>query len=667
MNRRSPLIGMVAVILLVGTQAWAQDARAGGESAEWWKAQRDVVDVLMEERADFADLLARVRAKPRSAQEAMFRLNVLMRGGMNEEARETLSQLRELSPDLSNHQIGGIYYAACDEFSSWDLAQAVVEVFASNISQLALENRLLKHFEEAGWSVEKVDRWLADMPTGIENFWVKERLRFNVVRGRGDWLVRELVDRVKGNPQDIAGAIALLDGLIYARHTGEEKWDLSWMAETTKPTRATEAESIALRLKTLGQLAAAITFYSQAIETPLTDEEVHDRGMMCQVMVSPGTLRATFAAHARDGMAECLLTLGRNDEAQKWMVEADDIRQKHKLGRNAFFAGRVQAGSGQRTVEERIEEQEKKSEDDPEYWRERARYFRGRGEPALEEEALVKGLALTTPQPRPARPGKGYADSRSSLLRDYARFLARVDRTGEAVALLRKEIAKAPAGSASAEAAARLLAFDFQKHISVDDESLWNWLANRPRWEHVEERLLWRMLERARRDDLDKHFSRAEELTTGKHPSRAQTLGWIMNRMGFPKRSIPLLQRAVQEGLDENSREGAAFALFESYLDTHDWRRAEAIFPNAAKRLTPREVSDWYARIAVAAAKAGANAEAMRIWRAVAKVNPAEMRALDDLVKAGLRDELAAFYREMRKSMPSSEIPARALEVIHAR
>jgi len=387
--------------------------------------------------------------------------------------------------------------------------------------------------------------------------------------------------------------------------------------------------------------------------------------MMCAAMVPPETLRAMFAVRAREEMAECLLKLGRKDEAQKWMVDAADIRKKRNLGRNALFAGQVQAQSGQRTIEGRIKEEKKKSKKDPAYWQDRARYYRGRKEPALEEDALQKGLALTTPRTaEPQRHSRGHTDWRRRLLGDYARFLKREKRIGDAVALLRKELKDAPALSESAAEAARRLAFDFAREIRAADTVLWNWIASRPKWEHTEERLLWRLLESAEPDDLDRHFIRAEQLVPGQDPSRASTLGWIVNRMHFPKRSIPLLKYAVEKAQDKDLKERTSFTLFESYLDVGDWKHAEELFPEAAKRLTPKELPKWYARVAVAAAKAGAKSDAMRIWRRVANVNLSRIYGLEDMVKAEMADELKDFYREMSRQMPSSEAPARALKML---
>jgi tetratricopeptide (TPR) repeat protein len=541
------------------------------------------------------------------------------------------------------------------------MARAVVEVFADNVSELSLDNRLLKHFTDSGWTIDRVDQWLASRPKGVKGFWVKERLRFNTHHGRGEALERELAERVRANSKDITEAVVFLDGLALAHAGRQEKPDLAWIVETIKPELATDATEIASRLVTLENWKTAAEFYRQAIATSLTDEEVKRLAMMYQVFMPETNIRASFAAHTREGLADCLLKMEQAGEAQKWMLEASDIREKNHLGRNALFAGQVQDASGQRVIEGQMKAEEQASAMDPKYWYERAQYYRGRREATQEQNALTKGLALTTPQPEPEQRTKGYMDWRSRLLADYAHFLAREKREEEAVVLLRKEIAESPANSESSTRAANMLAFDFEKQLRVDDAVLWNWLKNRPKWEYTEERLLWRMLEKANRNDLDGHFSRAEKLASGNDPSRAHTLGWIENRMAFPKRSIPLLEYAVKKAQDKELKDRAVFSLFESYLDTGDWQCAEAVFPDASQRLTPKELPDWYSRIAVLAAKAGAKADAMRIWSRVANLDLSATSAIEQLVTAGLRNELIGFYRDMQKMIPSSEIPEKVL------
>ncbi len=637
----------------------------GQETADWDEAQRNVNVTLLQQGTSIAKLAADVKdMKPENPQDAMFKLCVLMRAGMNKESIETLRQLKKLAPNLANRQIESIYYNACKNDYEWDVARATIELFAENISTVELKYRLLKHFQNSGWTVDEVDRWLDDMPKGKDNFWLKQRLRFKVENGLGDELLKEISNAVRENPEDIEGAIAFLNILAEAGLKGEKRLDLSWMAEIIKPKSATEARGIASGLMNLYQRTEAMKFYRQAIDIPLTDEETEYLGWTVAVYVPPEKLRAMFAVSVREGLAECLLALDKKNQAQKWMVEADDIREKYDLGRGALFAGHVQAESGQRTIENRIKDEEKQSENDPQYWRDRAQYYRGRNEPALEEEAILKGLTLTEPQPLEKSEYGGHIDWRTRFLNDYARFLEREKRIDDGIAMLRKEIMHSPPGSNSAERAAYFLAGDFDKGINADDTLLWNWLAGRPKWEYTEERLLRRLLESARRDDLDKYFARAEELAKENDPNRAIALGSIMNRMGFPERSIPLLEDVVVNAQDKKLKESATFTLLESYLDIGDWKHAEEIFIQTANRFGTEEIPEWYSRLAVAAAKAGAKTDAMRLWSQAANLNPSNFGGLEKLVDAGLKDDLVIFYSQMQKKMPSSEIPARALAIL---
>ncbi len=658
---------VLATVLFAVLPGMPLGAYAGSDGADWWQAQRELDNLLVSGGTNIAGLARDMSAAaPTNGQQAMYRLCVFIRSGMTNEAREALGKLKAACPGLDNYQVSSLYHDACDNLADWSLAQAVLDVFAENVTGMALDNRLIKHLLAAGWTVEKVDEWLADKPRGSGQFWVKERLRFNVQHGRGEVLMKGLADAVRTNPASIENTVAYLDALVYARSGGAVESNLAWLAETVVPRLTTEASDIASRLEQLEDWSTASSFYRRAIAIPLTSREIERLGAMCQVWLPEAKLAASFESGIRDGLARCLLRLSRKEEAQEWMVAADDIRQTNQIGRNALFAGQVQEGSGQRTIEGRIKAEEKRSENDPDYWLDRARYYRGRKDPGQEEASIKTGLALTVPQPRPDRGLKGHVDWRGRFLSEYARFLLREDRVGEAVAMLRKELEVSPAAAESSQQAARLLAFECAKQIRVEDAVLWGWLGARPKWEHVEERLLWRLLESASRDDLDRHFVRAETLASGADPIRAYTLGWIMNRMAFPKRSMPLLASAVEKAQDPELRERAAFALLESSLDVGDWQRAEAIFPVASRRLTSEEFAEWYSRIAVAAAKAGDREDAMRLWRRLADVNPAATAKVDDLVTYGLKNELIDFYRGMRKTMPSSDIPARVLATLKA-
>src|SRR5207244_552153 len=113
---------------------------------------------------------------------------------------------------------------------------------------------------------------------------------------------------------------------------------------------------------------AAIGLLQQAAETELTDAEVAAISRMSQAELSDESVRANFAANTRDQLAQTLLSLGKNQEAQKWMEAANAIRQEHHMGRNSQFAGRVQGASGAHVVENQIKAEETVEEENPTYW-----------------------------------------------------------------------------------------------------------------------------------------------------------------------------------------------------------------------------------------------------------------------------------------------------------
>lgn len=660
------------VICLFCTSAVSQESsgqpprESSTKEPDWWNTARDVTDLLFVQKKSLVDLVrSMMDTKPQDAHEAMLKINIMMRAGMTKEAKVALEALKELRPKLDNYSVNRIYYTAVDKYRAWEIARSTVEIFADNISELTLENRLLEHFQESGWGVTNIDNWLANMPVGKNNFWIKERFRFSAKHGEEKQLLQQLTEDLKKEPNDVAKAIAFLDAILYARDYAKDYWDPSWIAEICKPTEATEARSLAERLKRTKKWPAAAKVYRLAIAVPLTNEEVNNLAMMCAAFVPEVKLRMGFAATVREELAECLLKMEEKQEAQSLMEEAAEIREKHNLSRNMFFAGIVQGESGARVIEKKIVSEEKEREDNPEYWLERADYYRGRKETNDEENAYKKALQLAKPAFQTSlRRGHRRSNFRAQAISQYARFLKRERRKQDLVLLLNNELDVAPADSYSAQAAARMLAYDFEQLIDPSEEVYWTWLQNNPKWDHPEERFLWEMLQNVNAKELGLYFLRAEKLTEGKDPSRSKALGWIMSRMKFPHRSIPLLKYAIEHSEDKGERESVTCCLFESYLDCSDWKSSEAIFPEAVKCLTAREVPEWYGRIAVVAAKNGAKDEAMRIWQSVANINPGEWNIVRELSKAGLRERLKEYYKNLQKHLPDSDVPRKALRVL---
>ncbi|HEY2882896.1 MAG TPA: hypothetical protein VGJ15_10690, partial [Pirellulales bacterium] len=216
------------------------------ERPDWGQAQHEVSRILWQPNASIVALVRQVSQTPATnGQEAMFRLAVFMRAGLNDDAVNAVADLKRLDPKLGGGELDGIYYEACDHAHNWAVSQKLLETFADVVSVGDLENRLIKHFQESGWSVDKIDAWLADKPKGSQNFWIKERLRFNVANHREQLLEKQLADAVRAHPDDVAGALAYLAVLAEVHYDPNTTPDVAWVSEVVKPKLASDASEMA--------------------------------------------------------------------------------------------------------------------------------------------------------------------------------------------------------------------------------------------------------------------------------------------------------------------------------------------------------------------------------------------------------------------------------------
>jgi hypothetical protein len=249
---------------------------AAEDSPEWHEAERKAFVTLTQPEASLADAVRQIEQKaPISGQEAMFRASIFLRAGMNEQAIQSLRDLKRLSPDLAGSMVSSMYHSACDDRQVWDVAQAICEIFGERVTDITLENRLIKHMQETGWSDVQIDAWLAARPSGVRGFWLRERMRFNADGARAK-LLAELAEGVRSTPTDADKAIEYLEVLTDLPQDPQAAPDLTWMSDVVRPRLATEAARLAELLNRLSAKAAAVVFYRKAIETSLTDEDLRE-------------------------------------------------------------------------------------------------------------------------------------------------------------------------------------------------------------------------------------------------------------------------------------------------------------------------------------------------------------------------------------------------------
>ncbi len=325
------IYSLILLWAMIPAHVYPDESQTCGQSpVSWGNAVTEVTTTLMWKKVDFFELAAEaISTKPKTAPEAMFKLELLLRGGLTKDAVDSVRELQELCPNLDGDQVEGIFAQASARYSAWEVARTIAESFSDNVKRLDAVNGLLKHFLESGWSVEKVDEWLAGLRFGKYNFWLMKRVTFNEEHGRHGVLINELLEKSKQNPGDSQGVFNLLDALIYS---GSKQVDLSWMPETVFPETATDADRIASLLKRISKWNEAITFFRKSIEIPLTLKELYELQLERQIVLSREAIQAGFEAQVREEMADCLTQLGRSHEADKWLLEAFNIRKKVNFG-----------------------------------------------------------------------------------------------------------------------------------------------------------------------------------------------------------------------------------------------------------------------------------------------------------------------------------------------
>jgi tetratricopeptide (TPR) repeat protein len=326
-------------------------------------------------------------------------------------------------------------------------------------------------FKQVGWTDEKIAGWLEKRFQNACNlelseqerddaffFFLQNTLSQTTVEwqrlylyqleqlGKGQEELERSNNEAQKSPLDAKKRDILISAIHNRpRHYDEIRLDLDWLIPTAEKRDAFDAWCIATNLERVkGSNVSKIrgVFLDRALAVPLTETEcrqfrrvLQSRSSMVQPERSDELIRTMFRIEVMDGLNRLYLSENRNDEAQKIMLEARELRKEHNLPEGSLLAGMTQGASGQRVVEAEILERETLDESKPAYWMERAAYYQGRKESQEEEKALRKALALfDTPESRREYFRPGFSIVFSALFG----FLMREERYPDAFALFRE-------------------------------------------------------------------------------------------------------------------------------------------------------------------------------------------------------------------------------------
>ena len=630
-------------------------------AVEWWEIDRDVAEQLFERDVGAWARALEAEPLPADASRLLERFAFAYRAGHDAWARAIIDALaaQDSKPPVSDLS------AAVDRVidrEHWELARYFLERLPR--AEPGWGYVFVRHWSESA-EAEAVDAWLAARAQSNRDYWFRERLRFRSDRGTAAPLIAELAAAVRAHPSELAPA---LDYLEAARSVGGAKNDPAWLGETCRPRLAFDSYQFGATLAA-GWPRAAIALLDRSLATPFTDEDraAFARIPMQMALPSDAAVEQLVRAWTRHALLQACKSAGDSQRAQQLLEElaaTSDVDQR--LPVHPRVAGEIQADSGGRAIERRILSAEAKREDDYEYWLERADYFGGREQRVDAVAAFERALQLAEGRSEAGTSKSGRpAFARTHVLGRYAAYLLRANDRAACRALLWREFAGADLASEHAAAIVRHLYDEARAASEPDaagDERWWRYLAARAQWADTEERLLMHLSEAtpAGSEARETLWTRATTIASA-DPTRALVLGWVMTRNAADARAIPLLADAEKHAADEEQRTRAGFTLFEAYLAVGDWQSAELVWPSARRQLTPQELSQWFGKIAIAAARAGAADDALRVWRQRTNLDRAELHGLDDMLHAGLREPLIAFYAQLAREDPASSAPARAL------
>lgn len=344
--------------------------------------------------------------------------------------------------------------------------------------------------------------------------------------------------------------------------------------------------------------------------------------------------------------------MGASQKAQKLLLELE----KESPGRLPVFAlsqfaGSVQQSTPQKLLENKIKQAEEPNKNDPQYWLGRAAYYKGRKEKSQELEALNHAMATTRLPTKSSSPTDIF--TRTQAVRALAYYWHENSQESKSLQFLWHEFDSSKSLEYRENIVQQVSDLN-TSWLQSNETHLWNYLKESKNWQFRQERVLYKMAENCAAAEREK-FWNSTELLAKNEASRSLVAAWVMTRTNADLRAIPLLDFARKNLPDKESIIRANFTLFEAYLNLNKWREAEAVYPEAKKELQAHEQPDWLSKIALSAARSGADADALRIWKKKDNLDRTYISPLQELRKyPKVKSLLKTYYQNLLKTEPAS-------------
>jgi tetratricopeptide (TPR) repeat protein len=642
-------------LALIGAAWIGLPAVARADEPPWWTSPREIEARLFDGKTDIGELALEMEKTPlpTDAPGLRLRLLVCVRAGHFDDldplfralgALPEKAQREDVTPDVNFIRTN----------AGWDVARRMLE--------------LVPH-ARCHYGDVLLDQWHAARPADDIEAWLRARMAADAswwwgllcswVKAHGDIAAfrSALEADIRTHPADVEAADRYLCAAS-ERNGHLDPKSIEWLGDACQPRLAIDCARLAESFPRDAP-RGRIPLLRRAITLPFTKEDreqfEHRVSIAATGKRDPDPLLEMFTLGVKRDLMDAYRSAGQATQAQALLEELTAASPGGLPDSFASTAGLVQRQSGARVVEEKIRAAEAERKDSARYWLTRAQYFVGRKEANDARDAFEKALALS---PRaPARRPDGEPD-RYQVVEAYGLWLWNEQGVRLPVfTMVRAEFdAAEPASFDAQELAVRLLSFGrqvfpdavaFAREMAPERERFWALLAAQDYWPDDYGRSVVGTLVAAGGPN---HFSepdwdRAVGLAAG-HARRDQTLANLART--DPRRAVPVLKDALRATTAESDRGYLRSQLVHNLATLNDWATAELVLRDAP----PSEQSSLLAPVALAAARAGAKADAIRLWARHSSFNRGDLDSLDAIVSSGLRDELIAFYEAMATKDP---------------
>ena len=423
------------------------------------KIREEIEAELCLEKRNLVDWAVELLEKnPKDVKEALVKIEVMLRAGLDDHAAETVTQLLPLYCDPNHRNAVGnsrmLFYVACRKFQGPQTINALLDTFPEHIdtSSMSSVSMLLCQFRNNGWKQEQIEQWLITMqkksfqkrrliplaqansrdkhfryqsePWYLEHenrpetTWLKIRLGTGMANEKKMQLLDQLEQAARQNPADTLG---MLDFIFVWQSTrtrintvGQNGSELSWIVEVAKPKETLDAYYLGIDLLKAKQWEPAKQMFQKALSLSENSKEESPQDPTQTLMMARRKGRTYKDSIARmieqcdqnikqsspvkpTSYSSPLLSTSTTSASTSNPTQDEVAKTKNKQQEASLTEIRASV----KKEEERLLQEEEKMKAVPSYWERRANlylkiphYRRTKEECQKEEDALKMALKL---------------------------------------------------------------------------------------------------------------------------------------------------------------------------------------------------------------------------------------------------------------------------------